>query len=684
MRFQYSPYALPLFLAAAMELVLAIYALRRRNRPEALVFGLLSVSLFWWSLCYGLNVTGSNLETQYLFNRLKYIGALAVPPLWVILGLQYAQRQQALDRRTVLLIFLPAIILLPVVLTDHWSHLWWTRVWATEFDGQQAFGRDHSILYYAYVVISYGYYAWGLLLYIQFYRRAQPLYRAQAALMITAVAIPLIASILTQFGFSPMPWGMDTFFFSVSSLLLAVAIFRYGFLDIIPAARQAVVDQIPEGVIVIDVAGRVVDINPVAREMIDLQEVPPLGKPLAEVVGIPEVREILLECTRTGDSRGLERDVQLNGRVISVHVSTLTHNTAGRVGQIVLLRDISERVAAQTELESLYRQAEVERERLALTIQTASDAIALLDADGRTLSSNPAARQILKGVGSHQLPADVQEVLKQAQEGATSARGKASIDGRVFEVAAAPIPGTGLVVTMHDVTHFEQLARLKDEFVSTVSHDLRSPLTSILGFTQLGLMPNASEQQRIEALKRVEIATKRMSTLVTDLLDLAMLEAGMEYETTPVPLDLLARHMIEELEGAALAKGVTIVPELTPSLMVMADPRLVTQVWRNLIGNAIKYTQRGTITIRARALDNQVLAQVADTGVGIASADLPFVFDKFFRAKDPYRRGAEGTGLGLALVKSIVEKHHGRTWVESEPGVGSTFSFILPLHLTRR
>jgi len=688
MEFQYSPYAMPLFLSASMTITIAWYALnwwRKRQQAEALIFGVMMIALSWWSLFYALNISGANLETQYLFNRLKYIGVMTVPPLWLILALQYTRSQSTLHRRNIVLIFLPVALLLPIVMTNHWTHLWWPQIWAGEFDGRPALMSTHGTFYYIHVVIGYLYIISGLWLYVRFYLRAQRIYRFQAALMIVGATIPLTASIVTQLDLSPLPWGLDSFVFALSGLLMAVAIFRYRFLDIMPVARQAIVEQIPDGVIVIDANGRVVDANPAARALMGAEEGTLVGQPLEAVARIPKVRQTLLDIIQPGADWTRTRDVHLSGRVLSISATELSHDaplsSTRAVGQIILVRDITERVAAQIKLEALYQQAEMERERLALTIGTASDAIVLLDAHSKILASNPAARLILQTEQREQFPPALQTVLDQAQKRNEVTKTEIDIGEQSFHVAAAPAAGAGLVLTMHDVTPFKQLARLKDEFVSTVSHDLRSPLTSILGYAQIAQLETISQQSKQRALERIEAAVLRMTDLISDLLDLASLEAGIKHETEPIALDKLARAAIEDLEGAALAKGLAIQSDLGAHPPIQANPQLLMQVWRNLIGNAIKYTKEGTITVRVKVVDDSVRGQVTDTGIGISPADIPYVFDKFYRAKRPYAQGVSGTGLGLALVKSIVESYGGRVRVESEPKVGSTFTFTLPLLL---
>jgi PAS domain S-box-containing protein len=671
-------------LAALISAGLAWYALRRREQAQALIFGLMMVTLTCWSLFYALSISGANLDTQLLFNRLKYVGVMFTPPLWLILALQYAHRESLLQRRrNLLLIFLPGTLLLLVVLTDGWTDLWWPEKWFDQFNGYPALGRTHSWIYYISIVANYSYVLGGLGLYVLFYRRTQSLYRSQAALMVVAALLPLAGSVATEMGVSPIPWGMEVFIFALSGALMAASIFRYRFLDIMPVARQMIVEQMPDGVAVVDAQGRVVDANPVISTLLALPEQPLVGQSLVDSIPTSPLRAELTDLLSSGGRSPQTRDVPhpqpAGERVLSLHVTPLVRGTSQPLGHIVILRDITDRIRVQRELEQLYQQAEESRERLALTISTASDAIVLLDASGQVLASNPSARQTLQAEHCDSFPPSLQTLLEQAQTATGITNAEIEIGEQSFHVAAAPVTGTGLVFTMHDVTHFKQLAHLKDEFVAVVSHDLRSPLTSIIGYAQIARQDDVSESEQGDALGRIETAAQRMSDLVGALLDLATLEADVESETLPVALDKLAREAIEDLEGAALSKGLSIQSDLNPHPPIQADPRLIEQMWRNLIDNAIKYTPAGTITVRVRAEDNQVLGQVSDTGVGIPPADLPYVFDKFFRADQAARTEISGTGLGLSLVKSIIEKHYGQIWVESELGVGTTFIFSFPL-----
>jgi two-component system phosphate regulon sensor histidine kinase PhoR len=689
MHFQYSPYAIPLFVSTAIIVALAIYALRRRESPEARILGWLMVAVGTWTLFNAISVLGRNLRTQLLFNRLKYLGVMMTPPLWLLLALQYTRHPVMRSRRSRVLIFLPSLLLLLVVLTDGWTHWWWPEVRLSSFNGYPSLWRTHGVIYYVHIAVSYLYILGGLGLYVWFFFSVQAMYRRQAALMVLAGAVPLVASAITNLELVRFPWSLDMFFFTLSGALITVAITQYRFLDIVPVARQAIVEQLSDGVIVVDAQGRVVDANAAAQALVARPDRAFVGHPLLAALR-PSLRKPVAALLAAEPPEALHRDVHLTQadgatpQSLALETTPLYRRQSTRLGQILIVRDITERVAVQQELERLYRRAEAERERLALIISTARDAIVLLGEAGEILAINPAARQVLQaeaGDTAEAFPPPLRLWLDEVHGETHLVETEIKLDAQVFHVAAAPVAGTGLVFTMHDITHFKSLAQLKDEFVATVSHDLRSPLTSVLGFAELALHRRAKEEAQEMALKRIVTSARRMNDLINDLLDLAKIEAGItpeELEET-VALDDLARVALDDLEGAALEKGITLVRDLDPVPPRPLASRRITQVWRNLIGNAIKYTPSGTVTVRTRSADQAVQGQVEDTGIGIPPADQPYIFDKFYRVQVPQTEDITGTGLGLALVKSIVEQHGGRVRVESAPGEGSTFTFTLPL-----
>jgi two-component system NtrC family sensor kinase len=236
-----------------------------------------------------------------------------------------------------------------------------------------------------------------------------------------------------------------------------------------------------------------------------------------------------------------------------------------------------------------------------------------------------------------------------------------------------------LAVILQDITHLKELDRIKSDFVSTVSHDLRSPLTAILGYIELIERVGSTNKQQKEFIQRVELSVQNITALINDLLDLGRIEAGFDARMEIVPLPTLMTFTLDGVRPRLVDKSQSLVVDLPEQLPpLLGNPVRLRQMLANLIGNAHKYTQPGgEIRVVARAEGGQVIVQVIDNGPGIPLADQPYIFDKFYRASN-IAPEVHGTGLGLAIVKSIVETHHGRIWVESTPGQGSRFTIVLP------
>jgi two-component system phosphate regulon sensor histidine kinase PhoR len=253
-------------------------------------------------------------------------------------------------------------------------------------------------------------------------------------------------------------------------------------------------------------------------------------------------------------------------------------------------------------------------------------------------------------------------------------------DGRILNANLTPILGVGYAAVMQDITYLKELDRMKSEFVSTVSHDLRSPLTTIKGFVQLLPKAGPLTPQQKEFSAKILKGVENITELIGDLLDIGKIEAGVGLEMNVCRLDAIINKIVENLRSQAEAKRQHLEVDLPLQLHpVLGNDLRLGQVVANLVGNAIKYTpDGGLISVRASNNNGQIVVSVQDTGFGIPPADQPYIFDKFYRVQCEETEGISGTGLGLAIVKSVIERHKGRVWVESEPGVGSTFTFILP------
>ena len=228
--------------------------------------------------------------------------------------------------------------------------------------------------------------------------------------------------------------------------------------------------------------------------------------------------------------------------------------------------------------------------------------------------------------------------------------------------------------------------RLKDEFVALISHDLRTPLTSIMGYLELAMDDETLAEEPRTYLEVVQRNSERLLRLVNDLLFVARLEAG-ELDLHPTEIDLAAvvRQSVEEARPRAAAKGIELGCEVQSVPPLAADKGRVFQLLDNLVSNAIKFTpEGGRVELRVVQRDAQARIEVSDTGIGISEADQARLFQRFFRAKTATERHIPGTGLGLYIAYAIAEAHGGTIEVESRPGEGTTFCIELPLAPVRR
>ncbi len=240
-----------------------------------------------------------------------------------------------------------------------------------------------------------------------------------------------------------------------------------------------------------------------------------------------------------------------------------------------------------------------------------------------------------------------------------------------------------VVVVAHDVSRLKELDRLKNRFVSNVSHELRTPVTTIKLYAEL--MRRSSPDEWEEYLQVIEQEADRQAQLVEDILQISRIDAGrIEINLQPTSLNELVTRAVVSHRALAQQRGLILEEELAePSPVTLADPTQMMQVLNNIVVNALHYTLKGKVVVSSgsQKRDGRTWATVAvsDTGIGISPEDMEHIFERFYRGRTSRHLAVPGTGLGLAIVKEIVEMHGGHVTVESQVGVGTTFTVWLPL-----
>jgi two-component system phosphate regulon sensor histidine kinase PhoR len=338
--------------------------------------------------------------------------------------------------------------------------------------------------------------------------------------------------------------------------------------------------------------------------------------------------------------------------------------------------------------------ASQERSRLAAALNSSIDAVAALDGAGRILFANLAferafgrSQMEIAGRPFAWVLADEQvlEAIRASREQQLRQISNVEVSGRQFlQVVTTPIAGGGewsVLVVCHDLTDVKRTEQVRRDFVANVSHELRTPLAAIKSVVETlaeGALQDESVAQ--EFLRRADQEVDRLVVMVEELLELSRIESGEQpLAREDVDVAVLLAEVVERLRPQAEHAQIELRLELAPELgRASLDVSRIERAVLNLVQNALKFTpEGGAVTVAAARNAHELRVEVRDTGIGIAPADLPRIFERFYKADQS--RASVGSGLGLALVKHAVEAHGGSLGVSSEPGKGSVFSFTIPV-----
>ena len=364
---------------------------------------------------------------------------------------------------------------------------------------------------------------------------------------------------------------------------------------------------------------------------------------------------------------------------------------------------------ARTLLDDARRRAERERDDVRGILEAATDAILVIGAESKVQLINDAGRLLLKPAGdplgqplSHLIEnRQVLAFASQLRDGDDPAPVRLQLgddeDARFLRLTGAVIRSSPqrqrVVLVLHDLTGLEYLQQVRTDFVANVTHEMRSPLASILGYAEtLSDTPGLTDEEVEDALRRILRNARRLDDIIRDLIELSRLEHTTRPETTPTDVAALVHGCVQSFQDLAKEKGVQLEEEVSSVQGLLAlDSGLVHQALTNLVENGIKYTpEGGTVRVTGRFVDHAPATadgtpvrtlelSVADTGPGIPAEHHGRIFERFYRVDTARSRALGGTGLGLAIVKHAAVVHGGSVQLESEPGEGTVFRLLLPL-----
>jgi PAS domain S-box-containing protein len=544
--------------------------------------------------------------------KVSYLGVMTVPTLWLVFALQYTGRDRCLTRRNVILLFILPVIVILANWTNESHRLFYSNFYVDSTGPFPRFALERGPLYWLSVINSYLSLLSATVFLVIMFVRATYTYRRQISVILLGAAFPWIANIL-YLTVNPFPYlNLTPLSFVTTGFIIAWGVFRHRLLDVVPVARDKVVEGMRDGVIVLDAQARVVDINPIAEHVI--------GRPESEVIGLT-VTDILsgqLEsAVHDYEAEDIQTQITLENtaglRYYDVHSAPLYGRRGVLAGWVIVLHDITER-----------RQAE--------------------------------------------------HVLQQRTQ---------ELETRNAEL---------------------------DAFAHTVAHDLKSPLTVMIGFSMLmeSQIDTISRENLYANLNRISKTGNKMTNIIDELLLLASVREMQDVEFEPLDMAAIIHEALDRLrDSIAETQATILVPKSWPVAIGYAP--WVEEIWTNYISNALKYGGRpaeglmphielgfdlepermhageqgskgaGESNTSAPLLprssaSTHIRFWVRDNGPGLTDAQRAQLFTEFTRL---HEARAEGHGLGLSIVRRIADKLGGEVGVESELGHGSTFSFTL-------
>jgi K+-sensing histidine kinase KdpD len=438
-----------------------------------------------------------------------------------------------------------------------------------------------------------------------------------------------------------------------------------------------------------------------------LAQVPEHEEPARfELAEINRLLQSLTRATSLGLLTGVVLPMLARKRVVGVIFIFRNYQGVFSANDRALLQSFADQAAIAVHNAQLYTQVFHEKRRMDALLDSAADGIFILRYDHTVEHCNPAFARMLEEPVDQILDKQHQEVVRwRKHDGVTLEDAEAGgwpltpnanlyVEGDLERNTSGTLPVgityaplvsaegnlVNIIGSVRDITRFREAEELKSTFISVVSHELKTPVALIKGYVSTLRREDATWDREIvaDSLAVIEEEADHLTELIENLLDASRLQAGaLSISRSDVDLNLLARRIASRL--ATQSKIHEIVVDFSADFpIVLADEDRLTQVLTNLVSNAIKYSPNGgEIRVEGKVRPRQVIVCVTDEGPGIATRDIPFIFDRFYRSMETSRK-TKGAGLGLYLARAVVEAHGGRIWVDPKPGAGARICFSLP------
>lgn len=567
-------------ISAIASLFLSFAFWDRRKVYGATYFSLIGIANLIWTLGNMVEILADHLPTKILGLTIAYFGVPFISFLWAAGTFSFITRGKEPTKKSFFMLAIIPIITTLLMITNQYHGLLFNYLGKYKSGEFFLISYDPGPWYYVNVIYSYITIIVTIIYLVVLKNKLEKYYRKQIWLLIFSAVPPWIFSFVHVVGLrSFMPIDYSSSAFVITAMLLGWAVYKYGLFDIIPAARDRVIDAMEDCILVLDKMDRIIDLNPAATRLFGAKEI--IGQNLRDA--FPKIRALK---RLTGESQLVQNEIKIDDKIFEVVSSAVTDKKGNDIGSVYTFRDITKR-------------------------KNSEDALRI----------------------------------------------------REYELS--------------------DLNRTKDKFFSIISHDLKNPFQSILGYTQMMReeYDSISDQEKKEILDSLVGVSKKTQQLLENLLNWAKVQSGkIKVYNEEIFLNEIAVQVFETVSVQAHFKKIKLTSKIPSNVILFTDFDMISVIIRNLVTNALKFTHAsGQVEVGAIPYSKYVEIYVKDNGIGMSEEQVYSLFNFKNSTVERGTKGERGTGLGLILCKEFVDKLGGKIWAESKEGKGTKISFTIPL-----